>query len=118
MEALRASPQGFGSSVVYPGDNGGYLNLHAFRRDEWYPALESAGLPRLVPYSMRHTFASFSIAAGVSLFYLARLMGSSVEQIDRTYGHMLPVSEEYLRGLLDTFDAGSQAVALGASRST
>jgi hypothetical protein len=53
---------------------------------------------------MRHTFASFAIAAGVSLFYLARLMGSSIEQIDRTYGHMLPDSEEYLRGLLDGYD--------------
>jgi hypothetical protein len=53
---------------------------------------------------MRHTFASFAIAAGVSLFYLARIMGSSVEQIDHTYGHLLPDSEEYLRGLLDTFD--------------
>ena len=47
---------------------------------------------------------SFAIAAGVSLFYLARLMGSSVDQIDKTYGHLLPDSEEYLRGLLDTFD--------------
>ncbi len=53
---------------------------------------------------MRHTFASFSIAAGVSLFYLTRLLGSSVEQIDRNYGHMLPDTEEYLRGLLDSFD--------------
>jgi hypothetical protein len=53
---------------------------------------------------MRHTFASFSIRAGVSLFYLTRLMGTSVEQIDKTYGHMLPDSEEYLRGLLDAFD--------------
>lgn len=87
------------------------MNLHAWRRDEWYPALESAGLPRLIPYSMRHTFASTSIAAGVSLFYLARLMGSSVEQIDRTYGHLLPESEDYLRGLLDTFDVNTAAVA-------
>jgi len=31
-------------------------------------------------------------------------MGSSVDQIDKTYGHLLPDSEEYLRGLLDTFD--------------
>jgi hypothetical protein len=45
--------------------------------------------------------------AGVSLFYLARLMGTSVEQIDKTYGHLLPDPEEYLRGLLDTFDACS-----------
>ena len=58
---------------------------------------------------MRHTFASFAIAAGVSLFYLARLMGTSVEQIDRTYGHMLPDSELYLRGLLDEYDARAKA---------
>jgi hypothetical protein len=40
------------------------------------------------PYALRHTYASFSIAAGVSLFELARFMGISVEQIDRTYGHV------------------------------
>jgi hypothetical protein len=34
-------------------------------------------------------------------------MGTSVEQIDKTYGHLLPDSEEYLRGLLDTFDKGT-----------
>lgn len=42
---------------------------------------------------------------GVQLFYLARIMGTSVAQIDATYGHQLPDSEEYLRGLLDSFDA-------------
>ena len=113
VDALRAAPQGFGASLVYPGEEGVYLSLHAWRRDEWYPALESAGLPHLVPYSLRHSFASFGIAAGVSLFYLARLMGSSVEQIDKTYGHMLPDSEEYLRGLLDTYD--SMLTAEGAT---
>jgi hypothetical protein len=51
------------------------------------------------------TTAWFAIAAGRSLFYLARLMGSSVEQIDRTYGHMLPESEHYPRSLLDDFDS-------------
>jgi hypothetical protein len=39
---------------------------------------------------MRHTFASFSIAAGVSLFELSRLMGTSPAMLDRTYGYMLP----------------------------
>jgi hypothetical protein len=48
-----------------------------------------------------------------SLFYLARLMGSSVEQIDARYGHMLPDSEEYLRGLLDSFDAADEEEAEG-----
>jgi hypothetical protein len=44
-------------------------------------------------------------AGGVQLFYLARIMGTSVAQIDATYGHLLPDSEEYLRGLLDDYDA-------------
>jgi integrase len=105
LEALEGHPWHIDTPLVYPGDKGGYLNLHDWRRDEWYPAIEAAGLDKRVPYSLRHTFASFAIAAGVSLFYLARLMGSSVDQIDRTYGHLLPDSEEYLRGLLDTFDS-------------
>ena len=58
-----------------------------------------------VDQASRTTFASFAIAAGVSLFHLARLMGTSVDQIDKTYCHLLPDSEEYLRGLLDTFDS-------------
>jgi hypothetical protein len=31
-------------------------------------------------------------------------MGTSVTQIDATYGHLVPDSEDYLRGLLDRFD--------------
>jgi integrase len=107
VDALAAHPWRLDTPLVYPGDRGGYLNLNTWRRDEWYPALESAGLPKLVPYAMRHTFASFGIAAGVSLFYLARIMGTSFDQIDRTYGHLLPDSEEYLRGLLDGYDTSS-----------
>jgi integrase len=90
VAALEAHPWRIDSPLVYPGERGGYLSLHNWRRDEWYSALDSAGLPKLVPYSMRHTFASFSIAAGVSLFYLARLMGSSVEQIEPGTGTCCP----------------------------
>ena len=31
-------------------------------------------------------------------------MRTSVTQIDATYGHLVPDSEEYLRGLLDAYD--------------
>jgi hypothetical protein len=49
--------------------------------------------------------ATMSLAAGVSLFSLARRMGTSVQMIDRTYGHLAPDAEEYERGLLDSYDA-------------
>ena len=32
-------------------------------------------------------------------------MGTSVEQIDKTYGHLLPDAGDYERALLDAFDA-------------
>jgi len=31
-------------------------------------------------------------------------MGTSVAQLDATYGHLLPDSEDYLRGLLNAYD--------------
>ena len=46
-------------------------------------------------------------ATGVQLFYLSRIMGTSVEMIGAAYGHLVPDSEEYLCGLLDNFDAES-----------
>lgn len=57
---------------------------------------------------MRHTYAAFSIAAEVALFTLARRMGTSVEQIDKTYGHLLPDAADHERGLLDAFDAAAE----------
>ena len=41
-------------------------------------------------------------------------MGTSVEQIGKTYGHLLPDAVEYERGLLDAFDA--QQEQQGAKR--
>ena len=58
-------------------------------------------------YAMRHSFASFAIAAGISTFELARFMGTSVLQIDKTYGHLLPDSVARAAAALDVFDAKS-----------
>lgn len=55
--------------------------------------------------------ASWALAGSVQLFYLARITGTSVAQIDATYGHLLPDSEEYLRGLLDSYDARQPTAA-------
>ena len=38
------------------------------------------------------------------MFHLSRIAGTSITQIDATYGHLVPDSEEYLRGLLDAYD--------------
>ena len=89
----------------FPGVRGGPLNLHEWRADEWTPAVRAAGLEHRSPYALRHTYATFGIAAGVSLFELARFMGTSVEQIDKTYGHLLPDALDRTRTALDAFVA-------------
>ena len=69
--------------------------------------MRASGLEHRSPYALRHTFATFAIAAGVSLYELARFMGTSVEQIDRTYGHLLPDSIDRARVALDAFVSGA-----------
>jgi integrase len=50
---------------MFPALKGGHINLHNWRRDEWKEALRGAGLEHRTPYALRHTFASFAIAAGI-----------------------------------------------------
>jgi integrase len=73
------------------------------KRGLWAPALKAPGLARRGPYALRHSYATFAIAAGVPLYELARFMGTSVEQIDRTYGHLLPDSLDRTRASPDGF---------------
>ena len=62
-------------------------------------------------YDCRHTFASWAFAAGVSLFHLSKIMGTWTTMIGDVYGHLLPDSEKYLRGLLDRFGEGTVSAA-------
>jgi integrase len=90
LAALDPLPPRIDTKLVFPGRRGGYLNLNSWRRREWDPAVKAAGLAHRPPCALRHTFAAWSITAGIGLFELARFMGTSVEQIDRTYGHLCP----------------------------
>jgi integrase len=102
--AIRTVPRRIDTPLLFSAARGGYIDGERFRYREWSPALRAAGVAHRRVYDARHTFASWAIAGGVQLFYLARIMGTSVAQIDATYGHLLPDSEKYLRGLLDEYD--------------
>ena len=86
-----------------PAPRGGHVNLRNFRRREWKPALEAAGVPPRRIYDLRSTFASQALAAGVSVFELARIMGTSVRMIERHYGTLLQGSGDAIRGKLDAY---------------
>ena len=109
VAALEQLPPRIDTRLLFPGPTVKgevrHLDVHNWRRDEWTPAIKAAGLEHRPPYAMRHTFASFAIAAGVSTFELARMMGTSLEMIERTYGHLLPDALDRGRTALEAFDA-------------
>jgi integrase len=111
VEALETLPRRLDTRLVFPALRGAHMNLHNWRAREWKPAIRAAGIqPERRIYDLRHSYyATWSLAAGVSLFSLARRMGASVDMIDRTYGHLAPDAESYERELLDAFDAKNEA---------
>lgn len=68
--------------------------------------------PRRI-YDLRHTYATWSLAAGINIFTLARRMGTSVQMIDRTYGHLAANADDHERALLDGYDEEQQATGDG-----
>jgi len=114
LAALDAIPPRLDSPLIFPAPAGGLLNLDNFRRREWAPAVEASGVPRPARiYDLRSTFASHAIAAGVSVFMLARVMGTSIEMIERHYGTLLDGASADVADRLDAHDAEQQRRAEG-----
>jgi integrase len=81
------------------------LNLDNFRRRIWVPAIRAAGVPEPARiYDLRSTFASDALAAGVPIFTLARIMGTSVRMIERHYGALLDGAGAGIADVLDALD--------------
>jgi integrase len=102
-ESLDGLPPRIDSRLLFPAARGGPIALQPWRWREWQPALRAAAVEHRTPYALRHTYASLSIAAGVSLFELSRLMGTSPAMLDKTYGHLLPDALDRARIALDGF---------------
>ena len=102
---------------MFPAPLGGLLNLDNWRRRTWAPAIEAAGIvtPARI-YDLRSTFASDALAAGVSVFELARIMGTSVRMIERHYGALLDGAGTGIARRLDVLDAERDGAADAQAR--
>jgi integrase len=90
--------------AVFPAAGDGRIDINNWRSREWTPALKAADVEHRRIYDMRHTFATWSLAAGMSIFTLAPRMGMSVPVIDATYGHLGRDADGNDRELLDAYD--------------
>jgi hypothetical protein len=61
--------------------------------------------PRLLHRRAEATFASNALAGGVTVFELARVMGTSVRMIERHYGALLDGAHAGIAGRLDALEA-------------
>lgn len=105
-DAAPSRPAG----LVFATRSGAPLDLRNLRARAWRPALQRAGLahPHRI-YDLRHTYATWSLRAGVGVYQLARRMGTSVDMIDLTYGHLAADAAEHERRLLDAWDVADRS---------
>lgn len=112
VAALDRLPARFNPPLLFAAPEGGLLNLDNFRRREWDPAIELANIAKPARiYDLRSTFASNALAAGVTVFELAKIIGSSVRMIERHYGALLDGAGAGISGRLDALEAQLEQAA-------
>ncbi len=88
--------------ILFPNARGGRIDFRIFGRKHWRKAQTAAGIePLRGLYDLRHTYATFALRAGITVFAVSRFRGSSIAMIDRHYGHLAHDSREHAVSLLD-----------------
>jgi integrase len=110
LQALDGLVARLDSTYVFAGPKGGPFDIHNFRRRMWNPAVNSSGTEKPARlYDLRSTFASYALAAGITVYELARIMGTSVGMIEAHYGALLDTAHDSLLERLDAVSGMSQA---------
>ena len=86
LEHFR-QPSGF---IIAPETPAGTYNYRIDVRKTFAKAIKNAGIPRVTPHVLRHSFASRLIEAGTPIGRVARYMGHSVTQTTEIYLHLIP----------------------------
>jgi len=115
LDALdQLPPRAWSTPLLFPAPEGGSLDLHNWRPRHWRPAQQEVGIaPIRRVYDLRHTFATFALHAGLGTFELSRYMGTSLININRTYGHLVRDGHRHAIDILDGNDSRHRGVDAG-----
>lgn len=110
VQALETVPPRLDSRYVFtttrnvPGlGEPGPFDVANFRRREWGPAIDAAAITKPARlYDLRSTFASNALAAGITMFELARIMGTSAKMIEQHYGTLIDTAHDAILTRLDS----------------
>lgn len=101
LDAVLSSSNG---DYVFTMKNGRSFDIDSFRKNPWTSAFKKAGIAYKVPYTMRHSFAAWSLTIGVDINRLEKLMGhASKQMIYEVYGKYVEGLETDAGRILDYF---------------
>jgi integrase len=82
-------------------------------RDAFARVIRAAKLPHFTPHSLRHTYASLALVAGLDVYYVSRMLGhATISETVDTYGRWLPANRP---GVLDALDTAPPIIAATTS---
>lgn len=90
-----------------PRPQGNLYRQEHYQARIFRPAVKAAGLPDgTTPHDLRHHFASAMLRATGDPALVARLMGNTSAMVLKTYGHLMPGSEDRMRQAIDGIWSG------------
>jgi hypothetical protein len=85
--------------------------VYSIRRGLLAPCLEQAGLRKVHPHVLRHTFASLLLSNGEPITYVKERLGhASIQLTVDTYGHLIPLANKAAVDQLDDAERVSPAI--------
>jgi integrase len=101
-DTLRTRLQESLSEYLFPHKVDRLINLDAWRRLVFHKVLEKAGLKRITPHDLRHTYATLRISAGHDIVDVSNQLGHpDVSFTLRVYHHWKPGTR---KGEVDSLD--------------
>ena len=76
-------------SYVFPTENGSQVRQPHLRGRVIVPAAERVGIGPMTTYDLRHSRITLWLSRGMSPWDVSKLAGTSVQMIEKTYGHAI-----------------------------